>query len=160
MDGGAGSDDGSSGIPPGFEPLDFAILQTFVAHIGPFYIKTEPGGPCLGLRAQPQHCNPFGELHGGFIAAMADLACSLTLIRGPKPTATALTLQLSTQMIASARVGDWVEARGELRRKGRSIAFLGCSFTSGDRLIAQADAVFRVLSEAGVNERFSRLVPR
>ncbi|WP_341917801.1 PaaI family thioesterase [Hydrocarboniphaga effusa] len=143
-------------IPAGFSLLEPTFNRSYVGRIGPFWVRRENGYPVLGVRADEHHCNPFKELHGGFIAGFADFAAAYTLIAGPEPTPTVVTLQLSTQMIASARLGDWVEARGRIRRKGRSIAFVDVEFTSAGKLIAASDAVFRVLSEAGVSERFRR----
>lgn len=142
--------------PEGFSPLPSGASRTFVSCIGPIWIKREGDYPVIGVRARDYHCNPFQELHGGFIAGLADFATAYTLMTGPEPTPTVVTLQLSTQMIASARLGDWIEARGTLRRKGRSIAFVDVEFTCDGRLIAASDAVFRILSEAGVAERFKR----
>lgn len=143
-------------IPEGFEPIEDIYDGSFVRHIGPFFVRQEAAGLCIGLRAQPHQCNPFGELHGGFIMALADFVCAYALLRGPEPVPTVVTVQLGSQMIASARLGDWVEVRARLRRQGRSIAFVVCEFTVGDRLIATADGVFRILSKNAVAERFER----
>jgi acyl-coenzyme A thioesterase 13 len=144
-------------IPAGYAPLPGAYSHSFIAHIGPFYVREEADGQLsLAIRVQHQHCNPFGEVHGGFLAAMSDLVCAYTMLRGPDPTPSVTTIQLATQMIASARLGDWLEGRASLRRKGRTIAFMGCDFTVGDTLVAHADAVFRVLSERGVSSRYRR----
>ena len=143
-------------VPEGFVRMEAGTSPTFVSHIGPIWIKREGDYPVIGVRAQQYHCNPFRELHGGFIAGLADFATAYTLMTGPEPTPTAVTLQLSTQMIASAGLGDWIEARGKLRRKGRSIAFVDVEFTCKGRIIAASDAVFRVLSDSGVAERFKR----
>jgi len=145
-----------SDIPAGFSAIDGIYARSFVAHIGPFYAREDEGGLCVAVRAQTHQCNPFGELHGGFIMALADFVCAYGLLRGPNPVPTIVTIQLGTQMIAGARLGDWVEVRPSLRRQGRSIAFVACEFTVGDRLIATADGVFRVLSKEAVASRFQR----
>jgi uncharacterized protein (TIGR00369 family) len=143
--------------PEGFELLPSQYSRSFVALIGPFHVRREDDGNLrIGVRLRERHCNPFGEAHGGFIAAMADFVCAYTMLQGPDPTPTVVTIQLSTQMIASARLGAWVEGRSSLRRKGRTIAHVGCDFYQGETLLAHADAVFRVLSERGVAARFER----
>lgn len=144
-------------IPAGFELLPPQYAHSFVAHVGPFHARREADGNLrIGVLVQRQHCNPFGEVHGGFVAAMADFVCAYTMLRGPDPTPSVVTIQLGTQMIASARLGSWLEGRATIRRKGRSIAHVGCDFFSRGELVAHADAVFRVLSEDGVAARLQR----
>lgn len=143
--------------PQGFELLPPQYAHSFVALIGPFHARREADGNLrIGLRVRAQHCNPFGEVHGGFIAAMADFVCAYTMLCGPQPTPSVATVQLGTQMIAGARLGQWIEAAASVRRKGRTIAHVGCDFHADDTLIAHADAVFRVLSDSGVSRRFER----
>lgn len=143
-------------LPAGFEPLPMRYAHSFIAHMGPLYIRREASGPCIAARLQPHQCNPFGEVHGGFLAALADFVCAYTMLCGPDPTPSVVTIQLSSQMIGSARLGDWLEGRGTLRRKGRTIAHVGCAFTCGDALVAHSDAVFRVLSADRSAERHAR----
>jgi acyl-coenzyme A thioesterase 13 len=143
-------------LPPGFELLPPQYAHSFVAHIGPLYMRRDAGGPCIGVRLLPHHCNPFGEAHGGFVAALADFVCAYHMLKGPEPTPSVVTIQLGTQMIAGARLGEWLQGSATLRRKGRTIAHVGCDFTVGDRLVAHADAVFRVLTQDGVATRFER----
>lgn len=144
-------------IPEGYELLPPQYAHSFVAHIGPFYLRRgDEGGMLIGMRAQQHHCNPFGEIHGGFIAAMADFVCAYYTLRGPDPTPSVATIQMGTQMISGARLGDWLEGRASMRRKGRTITHVGCDFFVEGRLIAHAEAVFRVLSGDGVAARFER----
>ncbi|MGH8446909.1 MAG: PaaI family thioesterase [Solimonas sp.] len=151
------SDAAPGSIPEGFELLPPQYAHSFVAHIGPFHARRESGGGlCIGTYLRAEHCNPFGEAHGGFLAAMADFVCAYHTLRGPDPTPSVTTVQLGTQMIASARLGEWLEGRATIRRKGRTIAHVGCDFTVGDRLVAHAEAVFRVLTQDGVAARLER----
>lgn len=145
-------------IPAGFSLLDPTYAHSFIAHIGPLYVRPEADGHVrIGVILKPYHCNPFGEIHGGCVAALADFVCAYTMLRGPDPTPSVVTIQLGTQMIASASQGQWVEAHAAIRRKGRTIAHVGCDFfTQGEQLIAHADAVFRVLSAEGVARRLQR----
>lgn len=142
--------------PPGFELLPPQYAHSFVAHIGPLHVRRDADGPCIGLRLRPYHCNPFGEAHGGLLAAMADFVCAYHTLCGPEPTPSVTTIQLGTQMIAGAHLGDWLEGRATIRRKGRSIAHVSCDFHVDGRPIAHAEAVFRVLSRDGVAARRAR----
>lgn len=142
--------------PHGFELLPPQYARSFIAHIGPFHRRFEDGVPCIGVRLRHEHCNPFGEAHGGFICGMADFVCAYHMLAGPDPTPSVTTIQIGTQMMASARFGEWLEGCATLRRKGRTIACVGCDFTVGDRVVAHTEAVFRVLSDDGVQARMQR----
>lgn len=146
--------------PAGFVALPERYQQSFIGHVGPFMSRRETDGArSIGLFLEPRHCNPFGESHGGFLAALADFACAYVLLDADDPQPSVVTIQMGVQMIASARLGEWLTARAHIRRRGRSIAHVGCAFTAGDRLVAHADAVFRVLSAAGTTARRHRAGP-
>ncbi|MDB5968419.1 MAG: hypothetical protein JWQ90_869 [Hydrocarboniphaga sp.] len=143
-------------IPAGFAPLQNHNAHSFIAHIGPFYERRENDSPCVGVRIAAQHCNPFGEVHGGFVAAMFDFVGAYTMLRGPDPTPSVVTVQQTTQLIAGARLGNWIEGRATIHRKGRTIAHVGCDLKTGGQLIAHAEFVFRVLSGEGTAARIAR----
>lgn len=143
--------------PPGFVALPERYRQSFIGHIGPFMSRREADGVrSIGLFLEARHCNPFGESHGGFLTALADFACAYVLLDADDPQPSVVTIQIGVQMISSARLGEWLTASAHIRRRGRSIAHVGCDFEAGGRSIAHADAVFRVLSDAGTRARRSR----
>ncbi|MBX6747993.1 MAG: PaaI family thioesterase, partial [Acetobacteraceae bacterium] len=55
------------------------------------------------------------------------------------------TVQLNTQFIAPVRVGDFVEGRAEVLRTTRSVLFVRGMLTVGDRTVAHADGVWKIL---------------
>ena len=57
-----------------------------------------------------------------------------------------VTMQLNTHFMAAARPGEFLEARGEILRLANSVAFVRGTLTVGDRLIAAADGVWKVLA--------------
>jgi acyl-coenzyme A thioesterase PaaI-like protein len=57
-----------------------------------------------------------------------------------------LTTGLSVNLMGNAAPGEWVEARVQVLRAGRSIVFTSCQICSGDQTIAQASAQFQVLA--------------
>jgi len=49
--------------------------------------------------------------------------------------------------MGSARVGDWIEARVERSKAGKTLAFANCYIAVGETQIARASAVFSIAHE-------------
>ena len=76
--------------------------------------------------------------------------CKCVLPRQLKQDATAgrkpcTTVQLSTQFISPARIGDFVEGRAEVLRATRTVVFVRGLLTVGDRTVVSAEGVWKIL---------------
>lgn len=132
--------------PAGFQP--YAEMSPFLDRIGPLYERAGAAGPVFGLRVEEHHCNRRGLVHGGLIAALADIALGKTGSRSRQPLASLLTASLTVDFVGSAGVGDWIEAECDFSRVGRRMAFGNCYITTGERRIARASGVFGVQGES------------
>lgn len=130
-------------VPIGFSPLELA--SPHVQHNGPFFVKAGGGEFAMGLRIEEHHANFHGTLHGGVIALLADVSMgyAASFVSGQFKPVT--TVSITADMLASARVGDWVEARVELLREGGRIHFAEGHIFANDALIARVSAVFAAL---------------
>ena len=97
-------------IPPGFRELKELI--GFAAANGPWFEKVENGRAIRGFMPGPQHANALGIVHGGMLAAFLDSAMGSTVIRALQRRV--VTLRLSLDYLGPARVGDWLQAEGEM----------------------------------------------
>ncbi len=145
-------------IPAGFEPLPTA--SPFNTAVGPYYCRHEHNQLVIGLAVESHHCNSAGHLHGAMMCAIADIALGHNIalalaeqaglepgVERPAGTRTPIaTINLSTDFLGTARVGDWIEVHAEVSRTGRTLAFADAYVTSAGARIARASAVFRVLS--------------
>ncbi|MGH8742235.1 MAG: PaaI family thioesterase, partial [Burkholderiales bacterium] len=63
-------------IPSGFKPLfrSSPVLEL----IGPLYCRGEGLDLVVGLLAEAKHCNARGTVHGGILAALADVSLGYT----------------------------------------------------------------------------------
>jgi acyl-coenzyme A thioesterase 13 len=59
-----------------------------------------------------------------------------------------ITASISTDFAGSARLGDWVEARVDIQRVGKRIAFANTYLHVEDRRVVRASAMF-VRTDAG-----------
>jgi uncharacterized protein (TIGR00369 family) len=99
-----------SNIPNGFHEL--ADAQGFARANGPWYEKIETGRAIRGFLPGPQHANGLGIVHGGMLAAFLDSAMGTAVWHtlGRR----AVTLRLSIDYLGPGRIGDWLQAEGEV----------------------------------------------
>ena len=99
-----------SSIPSGFRELTEAI--GFAAANGPWFERIEGGRAIRGFRPGPQHANALAIVHGGMLAAFLDSAMGTAVWHGLGRRA--VTLRLSLDYLGPAKVGDWLQAEGEV----------------------------------------------
>lgn len=120
----------------------------FTAQIGPIWERDEGGTVRYGLLTRDIHINANGVVHGGVIATFAD--CSLAFAnRRASGGRRQATIQLDVHYVASAQVGEFLEADVSVSRSGRSVAFMRGRISAGSRLIATAQGVWKLLSRDG-----------
>ncbi len=126
-----------SEIPQGFKAVQRSN-SAFLSSLGPIYARSEGGGVVIGLRIEESHLNTRGVAHGGMLVTLADSAIGIVLAMS-QPM---VTVSLSADFADVARAGDWVEARVDVQKMGRRLAFAGCHLWVGERRILRASGVF------------------
>ena len=112
---------------------------------GPFWMRTDPVE--VGLIVEPRHCNSHvGTVHGGVLMTFADIAlgCALTQHMGHSGC---FTVSLQTQFVTVARVGEFIRCQAEIVRAGNSMVFLRGLLQVGDRVVATADGVWKLIKQ-------------
>jgi acyl-coenzyme A thioesterase 13 len=127
-------------IPAGFGPLFRS--SPFTDLIGPIYSHGAGETLVLGLRIEAKHGNSRGLVHGGVFATVADVALGYALASSTNPPSPYVTANLSIDYAGTAAVGDWLESRVDIQRKGSRLAFANCYLSVGDKRIVRASAVF------------------
>lgn len=128
-------------IPQGYRQL--AGVSPAEDHIGPFYYRRGEGGLELGFRVAAHNCNGIGTAHGGVLMAFADYACTMLALSGVSENCA--TISFSSDFLAAAREGDWVEGRGEVISRTRSTTFLRGELRVGEVVVLVYQAVLRRL---------------
>jgi len=125
-------------VPEGF--VEHVSPSNFMALLGPMYRRdNDDGTNIIAMRVQEQHLNLHSITHGGFVATLIDNAIGYNAakaLNGPVVTA-----HLTVDFLSPARVGDWVEAKVQVTRKGRRMCFAQCTLHNGDRLMATASCI-------------------
>lgn len=124
----------------GWEMVD---AHNFGRHVGPIWRR---GDALFGFVAAEKHRNHIGIVHGGMLSTFADQAMGMTAQRatGGKPHA---TIELNLQFIAAVEPGDFVEAHCDVVRLTRSIIFMRTDLRVGDRTVAVATGIWKILGE-------------
>jgi uncharacterized protein (TIGR00369 family) len=107
-----------SKIPDGFRAL--TDLPGFAGHNGPWYEKAGDGRVIRGFLAGPQHANTLGIVHGGMMAAFLDSAMGTSVFHTLQRRCVTLTLNLG--YLGPGRIGDWLEAEGEVIGHDENVA--------------------------------------
>ena len=102
-------------------------------------------GVALGFRAAPHNCNGIGTVHGGVLMCFADYAVTMLALSGVRENCT--TISFSSDFIAAARDGDWVEAQGEVVKRTGSMTFVSGRLTVGDNVVLTFQAVVKRLKK-------------
>jgi uncharacterized protein (TIGR00369 family) len=135
--------------PPAFDPAGEGWAHRapvgFTGLIGPLWSRPEGDGWAYGLKAETRHANVHGIVHGGMLVTLLDNSMGLTVwhATGLRP---AVTMQLNTQFLAAAYPGEFLEARGEIMRLANSVVFVRGILVVGERRVAAADGIWKVLA--------------
>jgi acyl-coenzyme A thioesterase 13 len=128
---------------PGY--LIYDPVDPFENRAGPFFWAGLPDGThSFAITAAGRHCNSQGLVHGGLLMTMIDLALVITAKSAPDEQL--VTVSLNSGFMSSAREGDLIEARGELLRRTRSLAFVRGRISRGDRMLVAASAVLKPMN--------------
>ena len=134
-----------SEVPPGFQPLFRS--SPVIDLIGPVYSKGGGADLVLGLLVEQKHCNMRGTLHGGILATLADITLGYTIAFSTQPPTGLITANLSLDFAGTAKIGDWLEAKVDVQKRGSRLAFANCYISTGESRIVRASAVFVVAGE-------------
>lgn len=103
---------------------------------GPFYMRDEPDGTKRSaFRVETKHLNGGGTIHGGCLMTFADFALFMIAWKELQGVES-VTVSLNGEFVGPARLGDLVEATGEVIRSGRSMVFIrGLITCAGEPLL-------------------------
>ena len=133
-------------VPAGFRPL--FRTSPFLDLLGPLYCREAAAGLVIGLRIAPKHANARGLIHGGVLMTLCDIAMGYAAAHCEEPPLTLTTAHVSTDFAGSAKVGEWLESRPDIRRIGGRLAFVGVDLTVNSVRIVHASGVYLRHGEA------------
>ena len=115
---------------------------------GQVWSRRDPDGTvAYGFLAGPEHANNKGIVHGGMILTLADNLLGKVVADAAEGRG-CVTVQLNVHFLSAVRMGEFVEARGEVLRQARSVTFVRGMLRVGGRPVASADGVWKLLGAA------------
>lgn len=99
---------------------------------GPFYFRVDEKGPVAAFRAERKHMNAGGVMHGGCLMTFADFSLFAIAHDGMEGEY-GVTVAFTAEFLDGALVGEYIEARGEVLRKGGSLTFVRGLVTANGR---------------------------
>ncbi len=97
--------------------------DNFEMHAGPFYWRIEDDGRVVNrFIVEPHHLNGGGAVHGGCLLTFADF--SVFTIAEKAIAGRAVTVNLSGDFLGPGKLGDVMEATGEVTRAGKRIIYV------------------------------------
>jgi uncharacterized protein (TIGR00369 family) len=144
---------GAADIPEGFKALQ-RVNSHFLSSLGPLYAKNEGDGVVIGVRIEEKHLNTRGVAHGGMLLTLADSALGIVIARSRTPPHPMATVNLTADFSDVARAGDWVEARVDVQKMGKRLAFASCHLWVGEKRILRASGIFAHVSPVGAEGPF------
>ena len=116
---------------------------------GPFYSRRGADGRWTSaFRAEAKHMNVDGFMHGGCLMTFADYAL-FSIAADAIAGTVAVTASLNSEFIDGARVGDLVEASGEVIRAGRSMVFARGLISAGGRPLLNFSGIIKKMGPRG-----------
>jgi len=138
----------SAQVPQGFKALQRGN-SPFLSSLGTLYAKDEGSGAVIGLRIEEKHLNTRGVAHGGMLVTLADSAMGIVIAMSRTPPHPMVTVNLTADFADTARAGDWAEARVDVQKMGRRLAFASCHLWVGERRILRSSGIFAHVPPAG-----------
>jgi acyl-coenzyme A thioesterase PaaI-like protein len=129
-------------IPPGFAPRPRRSRVTTAWE--PIFVRITPEAQIIGLHLAEVHCNSFGLMHGGVIAALSDSALANSVGRHYDTPILPITTNLSVDYMGAAKLGQWVDFTTFYVKARKTIAFASLFINADGEPIARANATFRI----------------
>ena len=131
----------SQEIPPGFVLVE--PRNPFAELLGPIYEQADDDGFRRGFRVSDKHLNTAGIAHGGMLMTFADILMGQAIRQAD--AFPAVTIRMTTDFTAPARLGDWVDGTGRATRVTRSMVFVEAEIAVNGRLSLTASGLFQRL---------------
>lgn len=134
----------TAGTSEGFESI--GQTGSFLDHIGGIESRRVSDRRVeVRLRLEERHLNPNGTTHGGLILTLLDFTLGVTVEHslGDGLAGHPITIQLSSSMIGSARLGETIVGTGRVDAATKTMTFVAGEIMCDGRTLATATAVFR-----------------
>ena len=126
-----------------------SLKPGFMKHNGGLLFKTISENEYeFKATVKENHLNAAGITHGGFIAAFVD-AGSGTAAHKAADGRPSVTISLELKFISVVKLGQELVGKTKIQKKTKSMVFLTCELTVGEKIVATASGVWKILKLSG-----------
>ena len=132
-------------------PTGFTISKrssNLLELLGPFFESGAGSEYRLGLRVDERHSNRKRFCHGALLALLADVHLGRLCAMSADPPLALVTSGLTLNYLSAAKVGDWLEASGQVDRVGRTLAHSTGVILANGKPVLRACGTFQVVAPA------------
>jgi uncharacterized protein (TIGR00369 family) len=134
--------DTQAALPPGAKNISRGGFNSFA---GPFWHLPDEGNTHrYALLVEPKHMNSSGNLHGGVLMTLADIAMSQTS-RAVSGAATCSTVSLTCDFAGPGKLGDVIVAHVRVTRQTRTMVFLSAELVCGKRMLGVVTGLWKIV---------------
>jgi acyl-coenzyme A thioesterase PaaI-like protein len=116
----------------------------FIALVGPLWHRVVDDVHEYALIAEDKHHNRRGVVQGGVLMTFADRTSGMTA-RFVSGSTSLATVQFDTHFVDAAKIGELLISRPRVIRSTRSLIFMTTEVTAGERCVAMASGVFKLM---------------
>ncbi len=116
--------------------------------VGPFWERRVDGGIEIGIVCDARHDNGRGNMHGGLLMTLADLGMGAA-VRATGDDVQCATVQLDVAFLQGVELGEFVTTECQIRHQTKRMVFVSGLLKAGERAVASAQGVFKLLAAAG-----------
>jgi uncharacterized protein (TIGR00369 family) len=95
-----------------------------------------------------RHDNGRGNMHGGLLMTLADLGMGAA-VRATGDDVQCATVQLDVAFLQGVELGEFVTTECQIRHQTKRMVFVSGLLKAGERAVASAQGVFKLLAAAG-----------
>jgi len=126
-----------------------SLKPGFMRHNGGLLFKTISANEYeFKTTINQNHLNAAGITHGGFIAAVVDAGAGTAAHRAAEQNP-CVTISLELKFISAIKLGQELFGRTKIQKKTKSMIFLTCELTAGNKIVATASGVWKILKLSG-----------
>lgn len=122
--------------------------ERFEQCAGPFYFRIDDQGPVAAFRVEEKHLNGAQVAHGGLLMTFADFSL-FAIANDALQNGYGLTVAFTSEFLDGPKLGERVEARGEVMRAGGSLIFVRGVVTAEGRACLNFSGTIKRLRPKG-----------
>ena len=129
-------------VPPGFKQAP--NMGGYNDTIQPFYYAKGEDEFRMGFVVCEQHCNGAGVCHGGALVTFLDNVLAMGLSHHLGIMEFRPTINLTTDFVGSAKLGQWIESKTDFVHTTASLGFIAATLAGPNGPIARANGQFKL----------------